>query len=76
MAVLVDEPPYAVSEAYGLSNVPTLFLVGGRRTIVKNCVGFSKRDFTDFADAMADRAGVAAPDLFAGYPSLPDLRPG
>ena len=76
MPVLIDEPPCVVSEAYGLTNVPTLFLIDGGRTIIKSCVGFSKTDFADFAAALAQKAGVAAPDLFANYRELPEMRPG
>ncbi len=76
MPVLLDEPPYRVSEAYGLTNVPTLFLIDDGHKLVKTCVGFSKEDFTDFAAALARGAGVAPPDLFGGHPNLPALRPG
>jgi len=76
MTVLIDEPPYAVSEAYGLTNVPTLFLIDGGRRIVKSCVGFSKSDFIDFAAALAQKAGVSPPDVFADYRELPEIRPG
>jgi len=76
MPILIDEPPYAVSEAYGLTTVPTLFLIDGSRTIVRSCVGFSKSDFTDFAAALTQKARVPAPNLFTNYPDLPEIRPG
>lgn len=76
MPILVDEPPYQVSNAYGITNVPTLFVIDGKHTIVKNCVGFSKADFSRIARMLADRAGVEAPDLFTGRSDVPALKPG
>ncbi len=77
MPILIDEAPYRVSEAYGLTNVPTLFLIDGRRRILKTCVGFSKADFLDIAARLADKAGLKrAPDIFAGYGEVPALKPG
>jgi peroxiredoxin len=76
MPVLIDDPPYAVSEAYGLANVPTLFLIDGGRTIAKSCVGFSRRDFLDLTAALAHKAQVPADDPFVSYPDLPETRPG
>jgi peroxiredoxin len=76
MPVLVDEHPYAVSETYRLTNVPTLFLIDGSRTIVKSCVGFSKSDFAEIGAALAQKGQIPASDLFAEYPGLPQFRPG
>jgi peroxiredoxin len=76
MPVMIDEPPFAVSEAYGLTNVPTLFLIDGSRRIIKSCVGFSKSDFIEIAAALAQKSGIPAPDLFADYNNLPEFRPG
>ncbi len=76
MPILIDAPPCAVSASYGLTNVPTLFLIGGGHKIIKNCVGFSKADFLEFAATLAQKAEVAVPDIFAGRDDIPELRPG
>lgn len=76
MPILIDPAPFHVSDAYGLTNVPTLFLVDGSGRIVKNCVGFSKADFSEIAAAMAKRAGTKTPDLFAGRDDVPAMKPG
>jgi peroxiredoxin len=76
MPILVDEPPYPVSNAYEITNVPTLFVIDGKHTIIKNCVGFSKADFSEIARMLADRAGVEPPDLFTGRSDVPALKPG
>jgi peroxiredoxin len=76
MPILSDAPPCAVSASYGLTNVPTLFLIDGGHRIIKNCVGFSKADFLEFAATLARKAGVMAPDIFDGRDDIPELRPG
>lgn len=66
MPILIDADPYPVSQAYGLTNVPTLFLIDSARTIVDQCVGFTKDDFVRIARAAASQAGTPAPDIFGG----------
>jgi peroxiredoxin len=77
MPILIDEPPYKVSAAYGLTNVPTLFVIDGRRRIVKTCVGFSKADFLDIAALLAKHAALEQPSgIFATYREVPAFKPG
>lgn len=66
MPLHIDADPYPVSQAYGLTNVPTLFLIDAGGTIIDQCVGFTKDDFIRLAQAVAKHAGVAAHDIFAG----------
>ena len=66
MPVMVDADPYPVSQAFGLTNVPTLFLIDSNRRIVDQCVGFDKADFVRIAETMAGNAGAGPPDIFAG----------
>lgn len=73
--ILIDAAPYPVSQAYGLTNVPTLFLIGDNRRILKNCVGFSRLDFLDFGATIARHAAAPQIDPFAGQ-QVPALRPG
>lgn len=75
MPVLIDLPPCPVSQVYGLTNVPTAFLIDGSRRIMKNCVGFSRQDFLDFTAAIVRHAAAAEIDPFAGQ-EVPALRPG
>jgi peroxiredoxin len=76
MPILIDSPPFRVSDAYGLTNVPTLFLVDGSGRVVKNCVGFSKADFLEIAAALAKHAGTKMPGIFAGRDDVPAMKPG
>ena len=71
MPVLVDEEPYPVSQAYGLTNVPTLFLIDSERRIIDQSVGFASVDFVRIAQAVAKHAGVKTPDIFAGQTPPP-----
>jgi peroxiredoxin len=66
MPILVDADPYPVSQAYGLTNVPTLFLIDSGRRVIDQCVGFSKADFVRIAETLAGHAGAAPLDIFAG----------
>ena len=66
MPIHIDADPYPVSQAYGLTNVPTLFLIDSGGTILDQCVGFTRDDFIRLARAVAKQGGVAAPDIFAG----------
>jgi len=50
---LDDTERYAVSNAYGLTNVPTLFLIGTGGTIEMSSVGWSRADVQSVADAVA-----------------------
>ncbi len=60
---------YPVSNAYGISSVPTLFLVERDGTIVVSESGFSKGDL----ETVGQRAGTAP---FRAGERVPELRPG
>lgn len=75
-AILSEKPPYATSEAYGLTNVPTLFAVAPDRRIAFSAVGFSKQAFRDLSALLADWADRLIVDLFPTGDAAPDLKPG
>lgn len=60
---------YPVSNAYGISSVPTLFLVDTDGRVAKSFAGFSKRDIEE----LGDRAGVA---VFQASDNVPEWKPG
>jgi peroxiredoxin len=64
--LLIDEYPYAVSAAYGLQNVPAIFIVQRDGTISSSEFGFSK-------SALNQIAGF---EFFTPNDGLPDARPG
>lgn len=47
--VLIDEPGYPVSKAYGLTHVPTMFLVEPDGTISDSWTGFARADMERLA---------------------------
>jgi peroxiredoxin len=60
---LLDSHPYPVSDAYGLTNVPTIFLIEPDRTITVSCIGFSKGDLENIAAKLAERQKIT-PEAF------------
>ena len=79
MPILIDAPAFSTSAAYGVTNVPTLFVIDlklpGSHKIVTNCVGFSRADFDEIARTLAERGDRPIPDLYNGQ-GVPELRPG
>ncbi|HEY3265418.1 MAG TPA: TlpA disulfide reductase family protein [Armatimonadota bacterium] len=73
---LLDPAPFAASSAYGLTNVPTLFLVepGGR--IARSQVGFSKTVFNEISRDIALRLGVSAREICPANDGNPAEKPG
>lgn len=75
--VLLDDPKtYAASNAYGITNVPTVFYIGQDGTIEVSSVGWSKRDIEDIGRRLGSvyRAPVAA--LFSPGEQVSDFRAG
>ncbi|PYS09645.1 MAG: hypothetical protein DMG17_26490, partial [Acidobacteria bacterium] len=64
--LLIDEYPYSVSSAYGLHNVPAIFMVQGDGTITLSEFGFSKSVLNC----------IAGYSVFAPNDGLPATRPG
>ena len=68
---LLDESKagYPVSNSYGISSVPSLFLIETDGSVSKTFSGFSKRDL----EALGERAGM---ELFHPDDKVPDYKPG
>ena len=73
---LIDPHPYPVSNAYGLTNVPTILLVEPDRTITVSCIGFSKSDLEQIADNLQHRNKLAVHPLFRPDEIVPAYKPG
>jgi peroxiredoxin len=73
---LLDEHPYAVSNAYGLTNVPTILLIESDRRIRVSCMGFSKEDLERIANEIAARANLQPSVLFRVDEAVPAYKPG
>jgi peroxiredoxin len=67
--IVRDDGRYTASNAYGLTNVPSLFLVEPDHTISLGVSGFSKRDLEDIGrrfGAQPFREGERVPDFKPG----------
>jgi len=73
---LVDGHGYPVSNDYGLTSVPTLFLISPEGKIQQTSVGFVKVDLEELAAEAARAAGKVAVPLFKPGEVIPESKPG
>jgi peroxiredoxin len=76
LPTLIDRKGYPVSNAYRLTNVPTIFLVAPDGKITANCTGFDKAVLEEIAGALAEHEKVSATPLFRKDESVPAFKPG
>jgi len=76
--LLLDEKSkgYVASNAYGLTNVPTAFLVESDGKVKISSMGFDKSGLEAMARALAERKKMAAAAFFLPNESVPAHRPG
>lgn len=74
--ILVDETSYPVSNAYGLTMVPTVLLVEPDGTVKISSMGFVKADLESIADSLADRRNLTRTPVFLKAESVPAVKPG
>ena len=70
------EKGYPASNAYGLTNVPTIFLIDADGTVSISSMGFVKNDLEQIAAQLAERRKIAPAALFHANESVPANRPG
>ena len=77
-AMLLDEKQkgYAASNAYGLTNVPTIFLIEKDGSVKVSCMGFEKKGLEDIATELAGHRKMAPSSLFLAGESVPAHKPG
>lgn len=73
---LVDDDGYPVSNAYGLTNVPTLFLIAPDGKVKVSCIGFSKADLEKIAKELAATFKKTPATVFRAGEAIPDYKPG
>jgi len=71
-----EEKGYIVSNAYGLTMVPTLLLVETDGSILVSSMGFVKADIESIAAQLAERGKLAKAPLFLPADTVPANRPG
>jgi peroxiredoxin len=75
-AMLDDPKGYAVSNAYGLTNVPTWFLIGQDGEIEISSVGWVKQDVEELNRELAGLEKMPPPQLFQPGEEVRDFRAG
>lgn len=73
--LLLDEDGYAVSNAYGLTHVPALFLVEPDGSVRLSGKGFSRRDIEAVAAEFSRRQSQPIA-VFQPGEAVPDYKPG
>lgn len=73
---LVDSPGYPVSNAYGLTNVPTVFLIAPGGKVKLNFTGFDKAGLEQIAAELSGHGKATAAPLFRPDEVVPAYKPG
>jgi peroxiredoxin len=74
--LLDDTDTYSVSNAYGLTNVPTLFWIAQDGEIEVSSVGWIKSDFTEINRKMAEVGKMSPAAVFKPGEDVRDFRAG
>jgi peroxiredoxin len=74
--ILIEDPGYALSNQYGISMVPSIFVINrdGKTEMVSE--GFSKADLENIATLAAQATGAKAAPLFKASEHVPAIKPG
>jgi peroxiredoxin len=74
--LLDDMEKYPVSNAYGLTNVPTLFWIAQNGEIEVSSVGWVKAEFSEINRRMAESGKIALAAVFKPGEDVRDFRAG
>ena len=74
--MVLDDDGYPVSNAYGLTNVPTIFLIETDGRVKVSSTGFDKKDLETIAADLAERRKIALTPLFRPDEVVPANKPG
>jgi peroxiredoxin len=74
--MVLDEKGYPVSNAYGLTSVPTILLIDPDGTVRVSSTGFDKKDLETIAGELAERKRIPAAALFRPDEKVPANKPG
>ena len=74
--LLDDTRKYPASNAYGLTNVPSIFMISSEGDVEFSSVGWSKKDFEELNRKLAKISGAAPAQLFKSGEQVPDSKPG
>jgi peroxiredoxin len=74
--VLLDTKGYPVSNGYGLTNVPTIFLISPDGEIERSIVSWSKADMEGLNRKLAEISGAKPAELFHKGERVAEFKPG
>lgn len=74
--LLDDTRTYPVSNAYGLTNVPSIFWIAPGGEIEISSIGWLKKDIDEINRRAAERTGGRALPVFHAGEDVPDFRAG
>ena len=74
--LLDDTKKYPASKAYGLTNVPSIFLVSANGKIELSTVGWVKDEIDKLSRMAAKSAGIAPTEIFKKNESVLDFKAG
>jgi len=74
--IVLDAEGYPASNAYGLTNVPTSFLIDTDGSVKIASMGFNRKDLEDIAAELSQRGNIPLSVLFRPDESVPANRPG
>ncbi len=75
--VLLDEiGKYPASKTYGLTNVPTVFVISPEGEIESSTVGWSKADMNELNQKLARLSNTGPIQIFPPGEKVPEFKPG
>ena len=74
--MVLDEKGYPASNAYGLTTVPTIFLIDTDTSVKVACTGFDKKGLEDIGAFLGERQKIGAAALFRPDEKVPAHKPG
>ncbi|HEY0702853.1 MAG TPA: TlpA disulfide reductase family protein [Candidatus Acidoferrales bacterium] len=74
--ILLEAPGYALSNQYGITTVPTVFVINPDGKLESVTEGFAKADLEGIAAVAAKAKGVPATPLFKPSEHVPAVKPG
>jgi peroxiredoxin len=74
--LLDDAHKYPASNAYGLTNVPSIFMVSSEGEVELSSVGWSRQDMEELNRRLAEISGNKPAALIKAGEQVPDYKPG
>ncbi|MCI0404893.1 MAG: TlpA family protein disulfide reductase [candidate division Zixibacteria bacterium] len=74
--ILIDDRPYLTSKIYGISIVPTWYLVDGSLKVLAVGESWVKKEYVDLATLLAQKTGAEILGLFSPDENVVELKPG